>query len=108
MGLIRDVGDPGAALAEALAIRAALVRSAILDASSVVVDVRADDDLVVAGEDVNLEVQVWNGGPFRIDGVVVRSAGGEPDVALPAEFLASDGQSEAPRGLEPGAIARWR
>ncbi len=108
MGLIRDVGDPGAPLAEALAIRAALVRSAILDASSVVVDVRADDDLVVGGEDVNLEVQVWNGGPFRIDGVVVRSAGGEPDVALPAEFLASDGQSEAPRGLEPGAIARWR
>ena len=108
MELLRDVGDPAAFLAESLAVRAALVRSALLDAASVVIDVRADDDLVVAGENVILEVQVWNGGNFRIGGAVLRSAGGGPDVALPAEFLAAEGQSEAPRELEPGAVARWR
>ena len=106
-GLIRGLGDSAVPLAEALAVRAGLVRSALLNAASVVIDVRAGDDLLVAGEDVSLDVQLWNGGPFRIDGAVVRSAGGEQDVGLPAEFVGTEGQTEEPQALEPGEIARW-
>ena len=106
-GLLRGIGDSAQPLAEALAVRAGLVRSALLKAASVVIDVRAGDDLVVAGEDVTLDVQLWNGGPFRIDGVVLRSAGGEQDVGLPAEFLGAEGQTEEPQTLEPDELARW-
>ena len=106
-GLLRGIGDSAAPLAEALAVRAGLVRSALLKAASVVIEVRAGDDLVVAGEDVMLDVQLWNGGPFRIDGAVLRSAGGEQDVALPAEFLGAEGQTEEPQTLEAGELARW-
>ena len=106
-GLIRGLGDPAVPLAEALAVRAGLLRSALLNAASVVIDVRAGDDLVVAGEDVSLDVQLWNGGPFRIDGAVLRSAGSEQDVGFPAEFLGGGGQTEDPQALEPGEIARW-
>ena len=106
-GLLRGIGDSAGPLAEALAVRAGLVRSALLNAASVAIDVRAGDDLVVAGEDVTLDVQLWNGGPFRIDGAVLRSAGGEQDVALPAEFLGAEGQTEEPQSLAAGEIARW-
>ena len=106
-GLIRGLGDSAVPLAEALAVRAGLVRSALLKAASVVIDVRAGDDLVVAGEDVSLDVQLWNGGPFRIDGAVVRSAGGEQEVGLPAEWVGTEGQTEEPQALEPGEIAQW-
>ncbi len=106
-GLIRGLGDSAVALAEALAVRAGLVRSALLDAASIVIDVRAGDDFVVAGEDVSLDVQLWNGGPFRIDGAVLRSAGGEQDVGLPAEFVGTGGQTEEPQSLDPGEVARW-
>ena len=104
---IRGLGDPAAPLAEALAVRAGLVRSALLNAASVVIDVRTEDDLVVAGEEVGLDVQLWNGGPFRIDGAVLRTVGGDQQVSLPAEFLGAQGQTEGPQTLEPGEIARW-
>jgi len=106
-GLIRELGDAAVPLAEVLAVRAGLVRSALLNAASIVIDVRAGDDLVVAGEDVTLDVQLWNGGPFRIEGAVLRSVGGEQDVGLPAEFLGAEGQTEEPQSLEAGEIARW-
>ena len=106
-GLIRGVGDSAVPLAEALAVRAGLVRSALLNAASIVIDVRVGDALVVAGEDVSLDVQLWNGGPFRIDGATLRSAGGDQDVGLPAEFVGTEGQTEEPQALEPGEIARW-
>ena len=106
-GLLRGIGDSAAPLAEALAVRAGLVRSALLNAASVVIDVRAGDDLVVAGEDVTLDVRLWNGGPFRIEGAVLRSAGGEQDVGLPAEFLGVEGQTEEPQSLEAGEMAHW-
>ena len=106
-GLIRGLGDSAAPLAEALAVRAAKVRSALLSSASVVIDVRAGDDLVVAGEDVSLDVRLWNGGPFRIEGAVLRNVGGEQDVSLPAEFLGVGGQTEEPQTLEAGEIVQW-
>ena len=106
-GLLYGLGDSAVPLAEALAVRAGWVRSALLDAASIVIDVRARDDLVVAGEDVSLDVQLWNGGPFRIEGAALRTAGAEQDVGLPAEFLGAEGQTEEPQAVEPGGIARW-
>jgi LmbE family N-acetylglucosaminyl deacetylase len=106
-GLIQGLGDSAGPLAEALAVRAGLVRSALLSAASIVIDVRAGDDLVVAGEDVSLDVQLWNGGPFRIEGAGLRTVGGTQDVGLPAEFLGTAGQTLRSQTLEPGEIARW-
>jgi hypothetical protein len=106
-GQIRGLGPSAAPLAEALAVRAGLVRSALLKAASIVIDVRAGDDLVVAGEDVRLDVQLWNGGPFLIEGAVLRDVGGTQDVGLPAEFLETAGQTLRRQTLEPGATARW-
>ena len=62
---------------------------------------------MVAGENVSLDVQLWNGGPFRIDGAVLRNVGGGQEVNLPAEFLGAAGQTEAPQTLESGEIVRW-
>ena len=106
-GLLYGLGESAVPLAEALAVRAAMVRSALLDAASIVIDVRAGDDIVVAGEDVTLDVQLWNGGPFRVEGASLRTAGAEQDVGLPAEFLGAEGQTEEPQGVEPGGLARW-
>ena len=106
-GLARDVADVGSLLAEPLAVRAAQVRWALLKAASIVVDVRAGDDLVTAGQEVSLEVQVWNGGPFSIDGVRIRSAGPGEWAGGSAEFVGTGGQTLEPQELESGEVARW-
>ncbi len=104
---------------EVLARRHALVRKALLASSAVLTQVRASDDLVVPGESFEVRVDLWNAGPYRLEG-----AG--PGLALPegwsAELLEGrtrdtggfgprrsslttvSGASEA---LAPGEIRRW-
>ena len=106
-GLMQDMGSAGSRLAEPLAVRAAQVRWALLKAASVVVDVRASDDLVTAGQDIDLDVRVWNGGPFRVDGAVIRTAGPGEWAGGSAEFAGGDGQTLTAQGLEPGQMASW-
>ena len=106
-GLARDLADAGSILAELLAVRAAQVRWALLKTASIVVDVRASDDLVTAGQEVDLDVRVWNGGPFRIDGALVRTAGPGEWAGGSAEFVTADGQTLDPRKLDSGEMARW-
>ena len=106
-------------VAEALARRHDLLRKALLASSAVLTQVRASDDLVVPGESFEVRVDLWNAGPWRVEG-----AG--PGLALPdgwsAELLAGrtidtggfgprrtslttvSGTSET---LAPGEIRRW-
>lgn len=45
------------------------VEEALLDMAGVVMRVRVDDDLIVPGEDVEVGIEVWNGGIFGIQNV---------------------------------------
>ncbi len=105
--LIQDVGDAGAPLAEPLAVRAAQVRWALMKVASIVVDVRASDDFVTAGQEVDVDVRVWNGGPFRLERARVGSAGPGAWAGGSAEFVATGDQTLEPRTLGSGEIARW-
>lgn len=55
-------------VAEVLARRHALVRQALLASSAVLTQVRASDDLVVPGESFEVRVDLWNAGPYRLEG----------------------------------------
>ena len=104
---------------EVLARRHALVRKALLASAAVLTQVRASDDLVVPGEPFEVRVDLWNAGPYRVEG-----AG--PGLALPdgwsAELLEGrtiDTGGFGPRRssmttvsgtaetLAPGEIRRW-
>jgi LmbE family N-acetylglucosaminyl deacetylase len=74
------------------------VHEALLRASGVVVDVRADDDLLVPGETLSVTVEIWNGGPFPL-----RSRGG--DLHVPDGWSVSPGP--APEEIPPESLARW-
>ena len=109
-----------AEVTEVLARRRALLRKALLASSSVVTQVRANDDLVVPGEPFEVRVELWNAGPYRLEG-----AG--PELSLPAGWSAEllegrtvDTGGFGPRRsssmttvsgteetLAPGEIRRW-
>ena len=61
---------------EVLERRRALLRKALLASSSVVMQARASDDMVVPGEPFEVRIELWNAGPYRVEG-----AG--PELALP-------------------------
>ena len=80
--------------------RARLAERALLDVAGIRLEVRVEDDLVVPGELLILDGELWNGGPFPISGIE-------------AELLRGEGwgvtyaQTDAQDPLTPGRIARW-
>ncbi len=108
-----------AEVAQVLTRKRALVQRALLAASSVVMSVRTNDDLVVPGEELEVRVDLWNAGPYQLT-----DAG--PGLLLPAGWTADliegrtivgggfgpfrsstetvSGTSET---LGPGEIRRW-
>ena len=119
--IIERAGGPNAPpeVTEVLARRHALVRQALLASSAVLTQVRASDDLVVPGESFEVRVDLWNAGPYRLEG-----AG--PGLALPDGWSADllegrtiDTGGFGPRRtslttvggtsetLAPGEIRRW-
>ncbi len=108
-----------ASLQAGLEHRRELATRALLAVSSVDVDVRVDQELVVPGGTVTVEMSLWNGGGATLQRM-------EPRLTLPegweAETLEEDGPgptgletflatpAEPSTGpvLEPGAIRRWR
>jgi LmbE family N-acetylglucosaminyl deacetylase len=112
---------PGSELARILSRRTEAAEGALLGAAGVTLNVVSADDLVVPGGEVELEVQLWNGGEARIRNAV-------PRLVLPegwsAEEVAIEGgdrgmmgffgrgvegtQLTADGDLVPGALARWR
>jgi LmbE family N-acetylglucosaminyl deacetylase len=86
-----------------LAEKVSLAENAILSAAGVVFDLRADDDLVVPGQTVEVSAQLWNGGPLRL--THPRVAFDAPD-GWTTRVTSSDGLS-ADGHVEPGALATW-
>ena len=80
-----------------------VARSALLGAAGVVYDVRAEDDLVVPGQSVEVHAQLWNGGPLRLTQPVLALTAPEGWVIgrASSEGLSVDG------GVEPGTLATW-
>jgi LmbE family N-acetylglucosaminyl deacetylase len=83
--------------------RAELVQHALMAVSSIVLDVRSSDDLIVPGQDVRVDVRLWNGGPFRVSEASAEpwSLAGGPTLPLVADLPAEV------RAIEPGGLAAW-
>ena len=86
-----------------LSAKLGLAREAVLAAAGVVLDVRADDDLVTPGQTVTVTAYAWNGGPLVV---------GSPEVEprLPQGWRARQVRVDglAPDGaLGPGTLASW-
>lgn len=125
--LVREA--PAGPARETFADRLALVSETALAAAGVVVDVRVDRNLLVAGESAGVDAIVWNGGPFALKEVtpaieladggssregnrfVVLSASPVPAAATDfgGSFFFRSNSSETPQdGRVPsGAVARW-
>lgn len=65
LALAREAGAPYAAAV--LHRRLGLARRALLAAASVSLDVRVEDGLLVPGEEVRVEVDLWNGGSHAVE-----------------------------------------
>lgn len=125
--LVREA--PAGPARETFADRLALVSETALAAAGVVVDVRADRNLLVSGEAAGVDAIVWNGGPFALEDVTpaieVADADASPDgvrfgvlAASPVleattdygnSFFFRSHPSETPQDgrVPPGAVARW-
>ncbi|MDA0327902.1 MAG: PIG-L family deacetylase [Gemmatimonadetes bacterium] len=80
-----------------------VLNRAIMAATGVSFDVRSDDDLIVPGQTVRVQAQLWNGGAYTI-------AAPDAVLHLPEGWRASLSAVEglAPSGmLETGSLARW-
>lgn len=87
-------------LARVLDRRIPLVEEAILQSAGVVMDVRILDDILVPGESVGVEVEVWNGGPYAL-------AEGETQLHLPGGWDAVLEEAPSP-GVTAGETRTWR
>jgi LmbE family N-acetylglucosaminyl deacetylase len=86
-----------------LAAKTDLVRRAIMAASGIVYDVRAEDDLIVPGQTVRVSAELWNGGSKALEAPrsVLSVPGGWTATEVELEGLSADGR------LAAGALARW-
>lgn len=94
-------GDP--TIDMVLGSRLAVVDRAIMAATGVSFDVRADDDLVVPGQSVDVVAQLWNGGSREL-------VMPETVLDVPADWSASLRASEgmgADGSVAPGGVATW-
>lgn len=104
------------------------LQAALAETAGLIVDAFVDDDLVVPGQSIEVEVQIWNGGPLDVElrGVSLRTPEGW--VAEPLGSVAGKLERESlgaqrfrltvPYGAEPsqpyflrrplqGAVYRW-
>ena len=100
-----------------------VAREALLSASGIVVEARAEDDMAVPGEEVTVEVAAWNGGSLPMEGVepvldlpdgwtaeALEPASSDGDRSRRERFFSADRQSfrTGPGSVEPGSVVRWR
>lgn len=111
--------DAPSGLEAALEHRRGLAGEALLAVSSVVLDVRVDEEVVVPDGSVTVEMSLWNGGQATLDGMEARLTLPDGWEAEPLEeagqrptglesFLATPGELSTGPALEPGALRRWR
>ncbi|MEJ2538803.1 MAG: PIG-L family deacetylase [Gemmatimonadota bacterium] len=111
---------PDSELARVLTRRTASAEEALLGAAGVTLEVVSTDDLVVPGGEVELELQLWNGGDVPIRNAIPRLDLPEDWTARELPVEAGDGgrgffgrgvagSQLSPEGdLAPGELARWR
>jgi LmbE family N-acetylglucosaminyl deacetylase len=83
---LADRAGPGSGeLRFALGAQERRLEAALAAAAGVIVDAFADDDLIVPGQNVEIEVQIWNGGEdiVEVRRVVLRTPAGTEDAAAP-------------------------
>ena len=86
-------------LHQVLDFRVPMVEEAVLRSAGIVMDVRVLDDLLVPGEEVELQVEVWNGGPYALRDPTV-------GLNLPAGWEAVPEES-ANAPIPPGEVGSW-
>jgi hypothetical protein len=71
-------GDEASFLCFTLAVDEAKLESAIAEAAGVIVDAFANDDLIAPGQNMQVEVQIWNGGdrPVEIESIALNTPAG--------------------------------
>tara|TARA_Y100000590_G_scaffold332892_3_gene378563 strand:- start:2783 stop:5461 length:2679 start_codon:yes stop_codon:yes gene_type:complete len=106
--LTQDLTDVELAISKPLVRRISQVRQALLRSASITIDVRVSDGLVTAGQEVDLDISIWNGGKFHIDQALIRAAGLEEGVTGSVRFLNDKGQTLSPQKLGPEEMADWR
>jgi len=109
LAAIREAGAAAAShptipleLQRVLREREALAERALLASAGVVVETRVERELVVPGESLEVELLVWNGGPFPV-------TPGAAGLHLPRGWITR--ALEGPGGVEtitPGELATWR
>jgi LmbE family N-acetylglucosaminyl deacetylase len=94
---------PDAVVVHDLERKVELTQRALLAAASIVFDVRTSDDILVPGEEVQVDLRLWNSGGIDISGATVDvQAPGNP-VLSPDTQLTNSGSLNG----EGGGMARW-
>jgi LmbE family N-acetylglucosaminyl deacetylase len=103
--ILRDIRDQvaEAGIAELNAVldrRESALQEALLISAGIAKDFRSEDDLVVPGQALLLQGEIYNGGPFHVrNPQVTLSRPGGWDVAM--------GATDASADMGPGGFARW-
>ncbi|MGD8289724.1 MAG: PIG-L family deacetylase, partial [Gemmatimonadota bacterium] len=95
--------DAGTELALALNSKLETATSAFMAAAGITLDVRADDDLVVPGQTVEVTAQLWNSSRYTLTGADV-------ELAVPTEWRVGDARTDgvsAAGSVAPGTLASW-
>jgi len=89
--------------------RAEAVEDALLDMTGVVTRVRVEDDLIVPGESVDVQVEVWNGGGFGISnlGTSLRVPPGWEIESGPVEGFVRQAPGTEGISVAAGEVVRW-
>ncbi len=99
LALADGVTDPEYHLA--LSRKSELLDRALLAASGIVFDVRADDELVVPGQTVRVTLQLWNGGSRPLTDA-------RPELAIPPGWTAvAVERTPVGAAVAPGALVAW-
>ena len=101
----REAAGPaaGGELARVLERRIERATDAWLAAAGVIVDVRAEDDLIVPGQTVEVALHVWNGGVERLTGV-------DAALGIPPGWVGRPVSVEGVStggAVEPASLATW-
>ncbi len=102
-----EAADPEGATSLSRELSARLERAgyALRLVSSLVYDVRVDDDLVAEGDELRLEVRVWNGGRFTVSAEAPRVK--TPGGGWTVEMMNAGGSATGPAAVAPGDVAVW-
>lgn len=93
-------GEGGGEAAKVFRRRAHLASEALFEVAGIRLDVRLEDDLVVPGELLVLDGELWNGGGYGLSGVTA-------ELIRPEGWAVTYAETSARERLEPGELARW-